>query len=92
MYGNAYDTRWPRPGPVMVVIAATAGLVAGVLLGLTISAGGSPRAPSGSGSTPSGNPSATTSTTLPDEFWTVILASYQDRDRAPGLPPALTVR
>jgi sporulation related protein len=73
-----YDTRWPRPGPAMAVIAAVLGLVAGALLGLA-SPGARPQAEA---SPPVETTAGPTTTTLPDEFHTVILGSYNDRANA----------
>jgi SPOR domain len=73
-----YDTRWPRPGPAMAAVAAVLGLVAGAILGLS-SPGTAPQAQA------SAAPETTvarSTTTLPDEFHTVILGSFQDRGRA----------
>ena len=71
-----YDTRWPRPGPAMAAACAAVGLLVGVALGL--SSGGSPAAEA------RGSPAATRrpTTTLPADFWTVILASPDDRAAA----------
>ena len=73
-----YDTRWPRPGPAMAAVAALLGLVAGVVLGLS-SPGSSPRA---SAALPAETTAAPTTTTLPDDFHTVILGSYNRRANA----------
>ena len=70
-----YDTRWPRPGPAMAAVAALLGMVAGVLLG--ISSPGS--APQAQASAPPETTVAPTTTTLPDEFHTVILGSFNER-------------
>jgi hypothetical protein len=67
-----YDTRWPRPGPAMAAVAAVLGLVAGVVLGLS-SPGSAPQAQA---APPVETTVAPTTTTLPDEFHTVILGSY----------------
>jgi SPOR domain len=70
-----YDTRWPRPGPAMAAVAAVLGLVAGAILGLS-----SPgAAPSAQASAPPETTVAPTTTTLPDEFHTVVLGSFDDR-------------
>jgi SPOR domain len=70
-----YDTRWPRPGPAMAAVAAVLGLVAGAILGLS-----SPgAAPSAQASAPPETTIAPTTTTLPDEFHTVVLGSFDDR-------------
>jgi cell division septation protein DedD len=73
-----YDTRWPRPGPAIAAVAAVLGLVAGVVLGLS-SPSSEPRA---GASPPVGTTVAPTTTTLPDEFHTVILGSFDDRANA----------
>jgi SPOR domain len=73
-----YDTRWPRPGPAMAAVAAVLGLVAGAILGL--SSPGSP--PTAQASGPPETTVAPTTTTLPDEFETVILGSFDDRGLA----------
>jgi hypothetical protein len=71
-----YDTRWPRPGPAMAVACAAVGLLVGVALGL--SSGGSPAAEARGSSEATHRPT----TTLPADFWTVILASPGDRAAA----------
>ncbi len=73
-----YDTRWPRPGPAMAAVAAMLGLVAGAILGL--STPGS--APQAQASAPPETTVAPTTTTLPSEFHTVVLGSFNERDRA----------
>jgi negative regulator of sigma E activity len=73
-----YDTRWPRPGPAMAAVAAVLGLVAGVVLGL--SSPGS--APPARAAAPVETTVAPTTTTLPDDFHTVILGSYNNRANA----------
>ena len=73
-----YDTRWPRPGPAMAAVAAVLGLVAGAILGLS-SPGSAPQAQARA---PVEATVAPTTTTLPDEFHTVVLGSYNDRARA----------
>jgi hypothetical protein len=73
-----YDTRWPRPGPAMAAVAAVLGLAAGVVLGL--SSPGS--APSARANPPTETTAAPTTTTLPDEFHTVILGSFDVRANA----------
>jgi cell division septation protein DedD len=73
-----YDTRWPRPGPAMAAVAAVLGLVAGAILGL--SSPGSP--PTAQASGPPETTVAPTTTTLPEEFETVVLGSFNDREGA----------
>jgi hypothetical protein len=73
-----YDTRWPRPGPAMAAVAAVLGLVAGAVLGFA-SPGERPKA---AASPPVETSIEATTTTLPDEFHTVILGSYNDRANA----------
>ena len=73
-----YDTRWPRPGPAMAAVAAVLGLVAGIALGLSPSA----RQPRAQASPPVETTVAPTTTTLPDDFHTVILGSYDQRANA----------
>jgi SPOR domain len=70
-----YDTRWPRPGPAMAAVAAMLGLVAGVILGLS-SPGSAPQAQARA---PVETTVAPTTTTLPDEFETVVLGSFNER-------------
>jgi SPOR domain len=73
-----YDTRWPRPGPAMAAVAALLGLVAGIVLGLSSP---SPE-PQAEASPPVETTVAPTTTTLPEDFDTVILGSYDERDNA----------
>ena len=73
-----YDTRWPRPGPAMAAVAAGLGLVAGAIRGLS-SPGTAPQAQA---SAAPETTMARSTTTLPEEFHTVILGSFQDRGRA----------
>jgi SPOR domain len=70
-----YDTRWPRPGPAMAAVAAVLGLVAGAILGLS-SPGSAPQAQARA---PVETTVAPTTTTIPEEFHTVVLGSYNDR-------------
>jgi SPOR domain len=73
-----YDTRWPRPGPALAAVAAVLGLVAGAILGLS-----SPgAAPTAQASAPPEATFAPTSATLPQEFHTVVLGSYDERANA----------
>jgi SPOR domain len=73
-----YDTRWPRPGPAIAAVAALLGLVAGIVLGLS-----SPTPePQAEASPPVETTVAPTTTTLPEDFDTVILGSYDERDTA----------
>ena len=73
-----YDTRWPRPGPAMAAVAALLGLVAGAVLGLS-SPGSAPQAQAGA---PVETTVAHPTTTLPQEFWTVVLGSFDERPNA----------
>ena len=73
-----YDTRWPRPGPAMAAVAAVLGLVAGAVFGLS-SPGSTPQAQAGPPVEATAGP---TTTTLPEEFHTVILGSYDERPNA----------
>jgi SPOR domain len=73
-----YDTRWPRPGPAMAAVAAVLGLVAGAVFGLS-SPGSTPQAQAGPPVEVTAGP---TTTTLPEEFHTVILGSYDERPNA----------
>jgi hypothetical protein len=70
-----YDTRWPRPGPAMAAVAAVLGLVAGVVLGLS-SPGSAPQAEARA---PVETAVAPTTATLPEEFETVVLGSFNER-------------
>jgi SPOR domain len=72
-----YDTRWPRPGPAMAAACAAVGLLVGIAVGL--SSGGNPEAEARVSPETTGRRVATT---LPDDFWTVILASPRDRSAA----------
>jgi cell division septation protein DedD len=72
-----YDTRWPRPGPAMAAVAAVVGLVAGAIFGLS-----SGSAPEAQANVPVETTVAPTTTTLPEEFHTVILGSFNERARA----------
>jgi hypothetical protein len=73
-----YDTRWPRPGPATAAVAALLGLVAGVVLGLS-----SPgRPPPAQAAAPVETTVTPTTTTLPDDFHTVVLGSYNERANA----------
>ena len=62
----------------MAAVAAVLGLVAGIVLGLS-SPGSAPKAQA---SVAPGTTVASTTTTLPDEFHTVILGSYDQRANA----------
>ena len=64
----------------MAAVAAVVGLVAGVLLGFS-TAGSGPRAEASGDTETSTRP---TGTTLPDEFFTVILGSFDARAHADG--------
>jgi hypothetical protein len=67
------ENRWPRLGPGMVAIFAVMGLIGGILVGL-FSPSGAERSPDQDGSGRS-SPASTAASELPDEFFTVILAS-----------------
>jgi cell division protein FtsN len=73
-----YDTRWPRPGPAMAAVAVVLGLVAGIVLGLSFPTPES----QAEASPPVETTVAPTTTTLPEDFDTVILGSYDERDNA----------
>ena len=73
-----YDTRWPRPGPAMAAVATALGLVAGIVLGLSAPT----REPRAQASPPVETTVAPTTTTIPDEFETVVLGSFDDRANA----------
>jgi SPOR domain len=70
-----YDTRWPRPGPAMAAAAALIGLVAGAIFGFS-STGSAPQAQA---NVPVETTVAAPTTTLPEEFHTVVLGSYNER-------------
>jgi SPOR domain len=74
-----YDTRWPRPGPAMAAVAALLGLVAGTVLGLA-SPGSAP--PAAANAPVETTVASTTTTTLPEEFHTVVLGSFDVRANA----------
>lgn len=67
-----YENRWPRAGPGMVAVFALIGLIAGIVLGL-FSPSGAQRSPEGDGS----GQTTSTAAALPDDFYTVILASIR---------------
>jgi hypothetical protein len=73
-----YDTRWPRPGPAMAAVAAVVGLVAGAILGLSATG----PAPQAQANGPVETTAAATTTTLPEEFHTVVLGSFNDHANA----------
>jgi uncharacterized protein involved in exopolysaccharide biosynthesis len=73
-----YDTRWPRPGPAMAVVAAVLGLLAGAALGLA----GVGARPQAEASPPVEATAGPTTTTLPDQFHTVVLGSFDERANA----------
>ena len=83
-----YDTRWPRPGPAMAADAAVVGLVAGILLGFSSSGPGSA---AHAGAAPATSVRRT-ATTLPAEFHTVILGSFNDLTYADSLMRRLRER
>ena len=70
-----YDTRWPRPGPAMLAVAVLFGLVIGGVFGFTsgTSAG------TGNGNGDATGTTATTATTLTASFYTVVVASGNQR-------------
>ena len=70
-----YDTRWPRPGPAMAAVAVVLGLVAGAIFGFS-STGSAPQAQA---NVPVETTVAAPTTTLPEEFHTVVLGSYNER-------------
>ena len=75
------EYRWPRPGPGMVVVFALIGLIGGIAAGLLAPAGAQ------RGSQQDGGDQATVPPTrapaLPDDFYTVILASISaEQDRS----------
>lgn len=69
----------------MAAVAAVVGLVAGVILGFS-SPGSESAAQAGTGAATSTRPPATT---LPSEFHTVVLGSFNDPDHADGAMQAL---
>lgn len=69
---SPYDTRWPRPGPAMVLVAALVGLIGGIALGLAVSAFYGPSTKANASAPPT---SSAVTTTLPDRFYAVIIAS-----------------
>jgi hypothetical protein len=70
-----YDTRWPRPGPAMLAVAVLFGLVIGGVFGFTsgTSAG------TGSGTNDASGTTVASATTLPASFYTVVVASGNQR-------------
>jgi hypothetical protein len=78
-----YDTRWPRPGPAMLAVAVLFGLVVGGAFGF------SGRKAGANSPTDKQTPGAgeTTTSSEPETFWTVIMASptseeQRDQDEA----------
>jgi hypothetical protein len=71
-----YDTRWPRPGPAMLAVAVLFGLVIGGVFGFTsgTSAG------TGSGNGDVTGTTAAPVTTMPASFYTVVVASGNQRE------------
>jgi hypothetical protein len=67
------EDRWPRPGPGMVAVFALIGLIGGILFGL-FSPSGAQR-PDQNVSDRTSEASSSTVAALPDNFYTVILAS-----------------
>jgi hypothetical protein len=70
-----YDTRWPRPGPAMLAVAVLFGLVIGGVFGFT--SGTSAGTGSGNGSV--AGTTGPTVTTMPASFYTVVVASGNQR-------------
>jgi hypothetical protein len=72
-----YDTRWPRPGPAMLAVAVLFGLVIGGVFGFTSGTS------AGTGNGDGGVTGTTTppTTTLPASFYTVVVASGNQRAR-----------
>lgn len=77
------ENRWPRPGPGMVLLFGVVGLIGGILIGLFHAAGSG--AGTGQGVSERGGVTSTISRadSLPDAFYTVVLASV---DRARSRP------
>ena len=73
-----YDTRWPRPGPAMAAVAAVLGLAAGIVLGLSSPGSAQPAR----AAAPVETTVASTTTTLPADFHTVVLGSYNNKAEA----------
>jgi hypothetical protein len=92
-----YDTRWPRPGPAMLVVALLLGLVIGGVFGFTSRSGANQ---DGRDQTTTTTTRGATATSRPTSFWTVIMSSpdsedQRDRDLAKakenGVPDAFPV-
>src|SRR6266545_7519051 len=66
------ENRWPRAGPGMVAVFALLGLIGGILAGL-FNPSGAQRSSDMAGRTTSTAPTAVSE--LPDQFYTVIVAS-----------------
>ncbi len=84
-----YDTRFPRPGPAMVAMAALIGLITGGVLAFSGSGGSHAIRTAADQTTASSTPgptsraSAGTSVTVPSgTFWTVVLLSPSSQDKA----------
>jgi hypothetical protein len=76
------ENRWPRPGPGMVLLFGVVGLIGGILIGLFNPAGSG--AGLGQGVSEGGVASSTSrGDSLPEAFYTVVLASV---DRARSRP------
>jgi SPOR domain len=75
------EYRWPRPGPLMVVVFALIGLIGGIAAGLLAPAGAQRGSPSVANDEVTVPP--TRAPALPDDFYTVILASIgSEQDRS----------
>src|SRR6266516_514569 len=68
------ESRWPRPGPGMVVLLAVVGLIAGILAGLFNPAGSGQDPGQGLSQRRGGQSTTTQSQALPGRFYTVVLA------------------
>jgi septal ring-binding cell division protein DamX len=66
-----YETRWPRPGPAMLVVGVIVGLLVGGLLGISFPASSSDRHTAASTTSQATQPSAQP----PRSFFTLVLAS-----------------
>jgi len=66
-----YETRWPRPGPALLVVGTIFGLIVGGILGISFPASSSDQPPA----TTTDAPPPRTTASLPTSFYTVVLAS-----------------